>query len=408
MYNGWHCSTEIGRQTMAFDFAGFFRYAHLALFKRECAFYRLTPKRFARLAGLCALYPLFETLIWSGFLLDDIWFREYRRQDIRRPVLIVGNPRSGTTFLYRVLAQDTPNFTCTHAWESLLAPSIALRKLVWGLAVLDRRFGSPLKRLTAAWEERGRRAIAMHSFSLRAPEEDEHFYLHVWSTVEIWLFTAILEGAIPLTYFATLLEPDRQRIMSYYMRCVQCHLYAHRADPHPGRHYLAKNPFASAKIGSLYEHLPGVRFIYLARNPLDMIPSWISSVAYGWRLAGGTPDPYASRDYVLDMAEHWYRYPLECFERAPRDSYILVKFDDLISDVEGTVRDIYRRFGLDWNASVAQAVRGAAERSRRYRSSHVYSLEQVGLTREQIVGRFADIMDRFGFDTRGPVTSPAV
>jgi hypothetical protein len=305
-----------------------------------------------------------------------------------------------------LLAQDTPNFTCTRTWESLFAPSIALRKLFWRLAALDRRLGSPLERLAATCEERARREISMHSFALRAPEEDEHLHLHIWSAIEIWLFTAILEGAIPLTYFSTLPEPDRQRIMSYYVRCVRRHLYAHRADPHPGRHYLAKNPYASARIGSLYEHLPGVRFIYLARNPLDMIPSWISSVAYGWRLVGGTPDLYASRDYVLDMAEHWYRYPLQCFERAPRDSYVLVKFDDLVSDVEGTVRDIYRRFGLDWTASAARAAREASVGSRRHRSSHVYSLEQVGLTREQIVHRLGDVFARFGFDTRGPAVPP--
>jgi hypothetical protein len=219
--------------------------------------------------------------------------------------------------------------------------------------------------------------------------------------MELWLFTALIEGAVPLTFFDSVLpERDRERIMGYYARCVQRHLYAHRAHLHSEQRYLAKNPFASARIGSLYKRFSDARFIYLARNPLDMIPSWISSVAYGWRLCGGTPDPYASRDFVLDMAEHWYRYPLECFERAPRDRYILVKFDDLTADIESAIRDIYDRFGLAASAPLERAVREAAERSRRYRSPHTYSLKQVGLTREQIVGRLRDVFDRFEFDIR--------
>ena len=214
-----------------------------------------------------------------------------------------------------------------------------------------------------------------------------------------------MEGAVPLTYFDSVLpDQDRERIMDYYVSCVQRHLYAHRSDPHAGPRYLAKNPYSTAKVGSLYKRFPDAKFVYLARNPLDMIPSWINSVAYGWRVSGGTPDPYASRDFVLDLAEHWYRYPLECFERAPRDSYIVIRFNDLVSDVESVVRAIYDRFGLEMSEQLLQAAREAAEKSRRYRSKHKYSLEEIGLPRERIVRRLRDVFARFGFDTRGPVS----
>jgi hypothetical protein len=353
------------------------------------------------MAAACFLYAPFEALVWGGFLLDEILFPDYRKQLVRRPVFIVGNPRSGTTFLYKVLAQDTQNFTCTRTWESVFAPSITMRRVCYVLAALDRCLGSPLQGWIAGGEERLQQEITMHKFALLAPEEDEHFHVHTGSAVEIWLFAAFLEDAVPLTFFDSMLpDQDRERIIGYYVRCVQRHLYAHCTDQHPGQRYLAKNPYSSAKVGSLYRCFPDAKFVYLARNPLDMIPSWVSSVAYGWRFAGGTPDLYASRDFVLDMAEHWYRYPLECFERAPRDSYILVRFDELVADIEETVRDIYDRFGLEPSPSLVRAARKAAERSCQYASQHLYSLEQVGLTREQIVDRLADIFERFGFDTR--------
>jgi hypothetical protein len=391
---------------MAFDWYSFSRFVYLGLFKCKGKHYRQTPRRFALFAGVCSLYVLLEAAVWSGFLLDEILFRDYRRQDIRQPVFIVGNPRSGTTFLYHVLAQDTCNFTCTHTWETVLAPSVTMRKVCQVLAALDRRLGDSWQRQLDLWEERLHQEVSMHKFGLRTPEEDEHFHLHTCSAVEMWLFTALMEGAVPLTYFSMLPDREKERIMGYYVRCVQPHLYAHRADPNVGPRYLAKNPYSSARIGALYERFPDAKFIYLARNPLDMIPSWIHSVAYGWRIAGGTPDPYGSRDYVLDMAEHWYRYPLQCLERAPQDSHVIVKFNDLVSDVESTVRDIYCRLGLETSEPLLQAAQKAAERSRRHRSAHKYSLEEMGLTREQIVERLADLFERFGFDKREPV-SPA-
>ena len=79
---------------MSFDFYSFFRFAHLALFKSKGEYYQQTPRRFALFAGVCSLYTLFEAAIWSGYLLDDILFRDYCRQEIKQPVFIVGNPRN--------------------------------------------------------------------------------------------------------------------------------------------------------------------------------------------------------------------------------------------------------------------------------------------------------------------------
>jgi len=61
-----------------------------------------------------------QLMHWLGFLLDDIFFRGYRTIDIKKPVFIVGIPRSGTTLFQRVLARDIDNFTGYDLWELLL------------------------------------------------------------------------------------------------------------------------------------------------------------------------------------------------------------------------------------------------------------------------------------------------
>jgi hypothetical protein len=142
--------------------------------------------------------------------------------------------------------------------------------------------------------------------------------------------------------------------------------------------------------------------IYLARNPLKVIPSYISLLHYTWRVLGDPPPEDATgRDFVLRMAHHWYRYPLERLAAAPSDQYAIVRFSAMVHDPAKTVSAIYRRFGLEVSPAFARELREATERSRDYTSEHDYSLQQFGLTREEILRQFGDVFEDFGFDYDG-------
>jgi hypothetical protein len=131
-----------------------------------------------------------------------------------------------------------------------------------------------------------------------------------------------------------------------------------------------------------------------------MIPSYISLLDYSWDALGSLPDKYTSKEYVLKMAEHWYRYPLRRLEEAPENSYMIVNFNDLVRDPQRTVEDIYQRFGLKIDDDFAQILRKETEKARNYKSSHKYSLEDMGLDQKEIVMDFQYLFDRFQFDTR--------
>ena len=102
------------------------------------------------------------------------------------------------------------------------------------------------------------------------------------------------------------------------------------------------------------------------------------------------------------MAQHWYAHPLACLEDDPERRILFVQYDDLVRDPEQTVSEVYRWLDLPVGSEFADALRAAAERARGYRSSHHYTLDQMGLTREQIVADYRPIFERFGFDTRAP------
>jgi omega-hydroxy-beta-dihydromenaquinone-9 sulfotransferase len=90
-------------------------------------------------------------------------------------------------------------------------------------------------------------------------------------------------------YFDESLPPEeRQRIMGFYRSCVQRHLYVDGGK----RHFVSKNPAFSGKIETLAEFFPDARILYLARNPLDMLPSTISWLGFAWRVFGSPLEQY--------------------------------------------------------------------------------------------------------------------
>jgi hypothetical protein len=384
------------------------RFTRAALFNTQGTNRRLTPKRVGRLLLVYTVYPLLELVTWCGLWLDDLLYPGYRRQEVRQPVFVLGNPRSGTTFLHRLLARDEGTFSWMQTWEILLAPSITMRKVLRAIIAIDRRLGGPLNRWLAAQERGWQEQNVMHSIALREPEEDENLLLHIWSLLAIWTWTALLDEARPYTYYDTeVSQAENAHMMTFYRRCLQRHLYAGESDAGRARDtraqvYLSKSPSFSPRIDAFLETFPDARFIYLVRNPLDAIPSFVSITKYIWNLFCDPVEYDSLARYALDMTRHWYRYPLERLGRLPRDRYAIVKFDDLVADPERTVTGIYRRLGIELSPEYARLLHNQAVRERRYRSRHKYSLEELGLNREQIVAEFEDVFERFGFDTRHP------
>jgi hypothetical protein len=394
-----HFNTEFTeRDNVAFDFKSLARFTYKQLFKSRGTPYRLSPKRIGLLLLSYTLYTLVELVNWLGLALDVVLFPVFRQVEVKQPVFIIGNPRSGTTFLHRLLARDEKTFSTMRTWEMLVAPSITMRKVFWALSALDRRLGRPAARCLGMLEESWQADNVVHRVAMRAPEEDEYLLVHIFSCLKIWLYVAMLDEAERYTYFDSQMpEEDKERIMAFYMRCLQRHLYAHN---HGDKCYLAKDPHFSPLVETLYRCFPDPKIIYLARNPLDMIPSYISLKENEWKLLGDPEKAYSSHEYILDMARHWYSYPLERLDQAAQDSYVVVNFNDLVNDARGTVRKIYRRFGLEISPEFDDILWQTTERARNHESEHKYSLQEMGLTCDQIVTTYRDVFERFGFDTR--------
>ena len=339
------------------------------------------------------IYIPAELLIWSGFYLDEILFPAYQEQTIRQPVFIIGNPRSGTTYLQRLLARDENNFLSMRTWEIFTAPSILTRKIISLTARIARAIGIQIthriRRLERLWKESDR----IHRLKLRAPEEDEYLFIHIFSTMKIWSFAAMEDESNPYIYFDDMI-PDSQkdRVMDFYQACIQRHIHYRKGE---NKHYLSKNPNFTPAIETLLERFPDAKFIYLIRTPLKAIPSHVSLKEREWQMLGSPLEKYACRDFILRSSEHWYEYPLQKLKQLPEDQAIIVPFDDLVSNTKKTVQEIYHQLGLELPPEFMDLLEIETQKARNHRSQHRYSSEQMGIDPQTLKDRYAGIIEEY-------------
>lgn len=375
-------------------FRQYLRLIWLTLFHCRGTHARPTLRRVGIVSIVAPLLLILQICHWIGFLLDEIFFRKYRAVIVRAPVFILGLPRSGTTFLHRMLARDTENYTTMQLWEMLLAPSITERKLLMALAAFDRWLGGFGLRFLHAFDKlvfaRGNK---IHKISLFQPEEDELLLLPLFSSIFMVHLFPFPQAIWHLVYFDSAMPPaDKQRIMSFYRRCVQRHLYVHGPD----KRFLSKNPAFTSKIDALDEYFPDAKVICNVRDPLEAVPSFLSYMHYTSGCFDNDFRGYSFRDKVLDITDHWYRYPMERLAYWPDNRHAIVRYDDLIANPCATTRDLYARLSLDISPAFAERLREEHVKSRAYRSEHTYSLSQYGLTAADILERFHYVIEYYG------------
>ena len=374
----------------------FWRTTYRSFFKSKHTPARLTRKRIIFLLLFYTVWPIGQLIHWFCFFLDDILFPGHKTQPVEKPLFILGNLRSGSTFLHRLLSRDSETFTSLTTWDIYLTPSVTQKKLTQFVAGLDKRFGGYLHRLLHEFDRRTLGRIRIHRISFFQPEEDENILLHLWDSFWVSFLFPFLDEFPNYQHFDEALAPaHKRRIMTFYKSMLQRHLYATGK-----KYFVAKNPAFSPKIETLLEFFPDARIIYLARNPLDMLPSAISWINYARRVFTEPKEKYLYQDEIVDFSQHWYRYPLKYLDAHPSPRHLILNYDDLIQRPEHVIRSFYEQFGYPDKPGLDHIVDQAVKETLAFNSDHIYSYEEMGFTREQIVEIYADIFERFGFDKR--------
>jgi hypothetical protein len=381
---------------MTYNFRLFWRMAYRSFFAAQGTPARLTRKRLTFLLLFYLVWPAGSLVHWFCFWLDDILFPAHRTQPIEKPLFILGNLRSGSTFLHRLLSRDAENFTSLTTWDIYLTPSVTQKKITQLVARLDRKIGGPLHRLLHAFDRATLGKIRIHPISFFQPEEDENIHLHIWDGYFVSFLFPFLDELPDYQHFDEALSPEyKRRVMAFYRSMLQRHLYATGK-----KYFVAKNPAFCPKIETLVEFFPEARIIYLVRNPLDMLPSTVSWINYARGVFTDPGEGYFYLDEIVDLTRHWYEHPLHYLDTHPSPRHLILKYDDLIQRPEQVIRLFYEQFGYPDKPGLEGIVNQAVRETLAHASDHVYSYKEMGFRREQIVDLYREVFDRFGFDTR--------
>ncbi len=348
---------------------------------------RLRPRRVLFMLAFLPVLGVAQLIHWLGFLLDELLFRDYRKVKIREPLFVLGVPRSGTTKLHRVLAEDA-RFTTFQTWECLFALSVTERRFWLGLAALDRRIGRPLGRLVGWLERRVFAALdAVHPMTLTDPEEDYFALMPILSCFILMLPFPFSRHLWRMGRFDEQMPAaERARILDFYERCLQKHLYVHGED----KRLLSKNAAFAPLAQSLVERFPDARFIGCLRDPMETVPSQLSSIGPGLELFGVPADSAVVRERMIDQLAFYYRNLAAAFARLPPSRGVWVPMAQMKAGINATLTAVYEQLQLPMTEAFAATLAAEDHHTRAYRSGHRYDLEQFGLNAQMIRRRFAD------------------
>jgi omega-hydroxy-beta-dihydromenaquinone-9 sulfotransferase len=349
-------------------------------------------KRFFVMIGFLPLFGAIQAMHWLGFLLDEIFFRGYRKITVRSPVFVVGVPRSGTTFLHHVLAKDE-QFTTFRTWECLLAPSVTERKICLGLAQVDNRFGRPFDRLVKGLEKHILGSLEdIHAMALDAPEEDYFVFMPILACFILIVPFFYTEAIWRMAFFdRDMPEKRKQWIMAYYKRCLQKHLYVHG----PNKRLLSKNPSFSSLVGNLNRTFPDCCFICCVRDPMKTMPSQLSSLKSGMKLFGVDPYGEVLRNRMLEVFLFYYNNLMSILSAVPPNRHVFLRIEALKSDLANTISRTYQQLAIPLDLNFIRHLHLEDTKVKSYVSKHVYSLEQFGLDEATLRKRFSRVYEEY-------------
>lgn len=314
--------------------------------------------------------------------------------DVGAPIYIVAAPRSGTTFLHRLMALD-PQF-CTFPMYQSIFPTISARDVAESVT----RRGGPLelafKKVSSLIDKSFDGWDGMHKTGLGADEEDEAVWALSLATPAILILLPFPDAFRHLRFVDSLPEAHRDKLVRIYREVIQKRLYGEG-----GKTLLMKNVFLPGRFDIVTRAAPNARFVHIVRHPYEAIPSALSLFTLPWTVLA--PEVYGPTETTRDFADlmiAYYRFfhdrALEAEARGDR-RFVTLKYTDVVTDPVGSLQAVYDHFGLPLTDEVRATFERETAEQAEYRSSHAYSLEQFGIDEAYIASKLGDVMDHYGF-----------
>lgn len=308
---------------------------------------------------------------------------EIERERIASPLFILGLPRTGTSLLHELLAQD-PWLRAPLAWEVRHpCPPVSAED-----AATDRRIGLA-DEAVRLWCEIVPEYDRMHELGGTIPVEciqitapsfrsDELSGRHLVPSYAAWLATADLEPAY-----------------AFHRRTLQI-----LQSKQPGRRFVLKAPSHLGALAALLAVYPDARIVWTHRDPLTVMAS-VASILFStaW-VRSDAVDPKQVLEWftgstckALIDAGNAVRESRPGLERQFHD----VLYADLVRDPLTAIAGIHARFELEFTAEARERIQSyLAAKPKARHGVHAYDFAAKAFDRAAERERFADYCLQYG------------
>ena len=269
----------------------------------------------------------FVSVISSFFGVFDgiVYYFKAKPANLKDPVFIIGHWRSGTTFLHNLMCTDpTVGFTTTY--QSVFPNNIFAFQWLFKFFI---------KKLMPE-----RRPIDNVLLGADFPQEDE-FALNneiPFSFYNWWYFPKKTEEIANEYLFGTSADPkDIINWKNNFRRFVIRSLMNTK-----GKRFVSKNPPHTARIKYLLGLYPNAKFIYIDRNPYEVIHStfaFYKGVLPGIQLQD-IDDEKLMKDIIWVYKGLYEKYEKDKF-KIPSCNLMEIRYSDLTNDPKNIVKAIY-------------------------------------------------------------------
>ncbi len=306
----------------------------------------------------------------------------------------MGNLRTGSTLMYRTLAEDTENYAYFRMLDAFM-PAISMKRLVGAMGKVDGWLGGYGARLVKYLDEAFLDEYSrIHDTGFLKPEEDEFALLNYMCSASMYeLFPAVRRFRRLFYVDQEMSEKEQDRVMRHYISMVKRQIY------HAGgnQRFLSKNPLFTNKLGTLRRHFPDARFVCLVRHPVNTVLSTASIFHFVWHETGALAPDQQDMPTVLEFCRCFYNQPRKCLHDLDKKHLCVLEFNDLVKDPGVALRNMLQTFEFPISDNLEKILQAAGPKQKSYKSKNSYSLDAWGVTEDEIYEKFQDVYDEHNY-----------
>ncbi|MBK6675623.1 MAG: sulfotransferase [Rhodocyclaceae bacterium] len=312
---------------------------------------------------------------------------EIRAERIDRPVIVAGLPRSGTTHLVNMLAEDS-RFHSLPLWESYEPVPLP------GEPPLPDGTDPRYRRCLEAWEGMQRTTPFIAAMHPMAPD-------HIHEELELmgpdfasYNFEWLNHSPFWRDHYCAHDQAPHYEYMKTVLKLLQ---WQRRQRGDTRARWVLKCPQHVEQLPVLNRVFPDATVIFTHRDPVAVIQSTVTMQAYSQRIGRRRVDARALIDYWSDRVEHLLRAWVRDRSLVPAERSFDSLFHVFMADEMATAEQVYRVAGLELIDAARRRLKGYIEGHPRGKEGRVvYNLRRDFATEPaELRERFRFYFDRF-------------